>query len=331
MQRSVHSLSFALLLLCNSFAYAGDSKTIKDTDTNINSCQQHSTGEWIDRFQAATHTNLCSTARWVDHLFGKDQSFDASSFKGQLIFRLIERKDESIDPKLRLRVKADLPNMSKRFKAFAGRFGDQDDLRDNPTDAEKLLAKDSDDDASWLIGFGYKRFPNRGLSFSAGGKFNSGFQPYAKVSHRYTTSLNRPYYIAFNQLAYVRKDEGYGLFSSFDYNYKLNNENILRWGAGLRYKEEDELAELLSSITWFHHISDKRGLTVRGFYKAIEDSPVGIPEYGIGFSYRKPLHREWLQLKMDIENRWSKYDVSDDWEPSHKLTMQLEMLFGNHK
>jgi len=167
--------------------------------------------------------------RWVDGLFGEDKEFDSTNFRGKLIVGLVDEEREKLDFKLRIRLKADLPNMSKRFKAFIGRIEDDEFIRENSNKGDSLLEQDTisrdsgDDEASWLIGLGYKRFPDRGFSYSVGGKFSSGFKPYAKIKHRYLTQLKSPHYLAFNQLAYIQKDDGYGFSTSYDYSYELSD------------------------------------------------------------------------------------------------------------
>jgi len=228
----------------NSIASKNRLKNVQPTKES--GCIQKESGEWVDRVQAKTYSNLCKTVRWVDGLFGEDKEFDSTNFRGKLIVGLVDEEREKLDFKLRIRLKADLPNMSKRFKAFIGRIEDDEFIRENSNKGDSLLEQDTisrdsgDDEASWLIGLGYKRFPDRGFSYSVGGKFSSGFKPYAKIKHRYLTQLKSPHYLAFNQLAYIQKDDGYGFSTSYDYSYELSDDDIVRWGSGLKYTEELE-------------------------------------------------------------------------------------------
>jgi len=67
---------------------------------------------------------------------------------------------------------------------------------------------------------------------------------------------------------------------------------------------------------------------MRGFVKDIEDSPVSIPEYGVNISYRQPIYRDWLRLRLGLENRWVKEVANKPRDSLYKFAIQLEMLFG---
>lgn len=314
-----------LALIIASTANAGEPKQ--------QDCIQQADGEWVDRMQANTYSGLCKTVRWIDGLFGNDQQFDAGNFRGKLVLGTIKEEGESLDPKIRVRLKADLPNLSRRFNAFIGRVEGDEYIREDVIEADSLINKDNisrdnSEDASWLIGLGYNRFPDRGFSFSAGGKFSSGFQPYAKIKHRYLTSFESPHYLSFNQLAYIEKDDGYGFSSSFDYSYELSDHNLIRLGSGLKYTEELRQWEASTSLIWYHRLGDNRGFSIRGFGKDLEESPVSLPEYGLGITYRQPLHRDWLRLVVGLENRWVKNQPNQQRDTIAKLGVQVEMLFG---
>ena len=74
--------------------------------------REHSSDMWLDKLQANTHTNLCRTVRWIDGLFGDSEKFDTDGFSGRVILGLREDEEDGFDPRLRVRIKSKLPNVS---------------------------------------------------------------------------------------------------------------------------------------------------------------------------------------------------------------------------
>jgi len=76
---------------------------------------------WVDKLRAGTHTRLCNTAGWLDGLFGDEEDFKGEDFRGKISLGFRHDEIEGIDPRLRVRIRTKLPNVSKRLNAFVGR------------------------------------------------------------------------------------------------------------------------------------------------------------------------------------------------------------------
>lgn len=285
----------------------------------------------LQEVREKTHSSLCRVVKSIDAWFGSEEEFNASAFSGKVIIGFREDEETGFDPKLRIRISARLPNMSKRFNAFIGRTDEDAFIRDAEQTGIDSLSNDlKDDDASWLIGLGYRNPNKKGFETSIGAKISSGIQPYAKLRYRYHMQLSKNQSTRFTQTLFWQNDDGLGTTSNFQYGYKINKKQLLSIGLGTTYRKDTEIWDTTSSITLYNKLKKNRGLSFRAYIQGEsgEKSLVNVPEYGLSLSYRQPFLRPWLILKTSLENRWAHALEDSPRENYTKLGMQLEMLFG---
>ena len=109
------------------------------------------TEDWMDSFRSSTNNKLCSTVLWIDGLFGDKHRFDDRSFSGKISLGFREDETEGSDPRLRVRIKARLPNVSSRLNAFIGRVEEDSYISNTEVDRDQvnavgLRSVDDDDD-----------------------------------------------------------------------------------------------------------------------------------------------------------------------------------------
>jgi hypothetical protein len=311
-------------------------KTI-DEPTCISSQTGYKDGEiWLDKARRATHRNLCNTVAWFDGLFGHEKKFEDEKFKGKVIFGWKHDEMEGFDPKLRIKIKSKLPNASDKFNAFIGRVEEEDFISNseiaNDSFSNVGLRSTEDDDAEWLIGLGYKnpKFTNRGFDFSVGAKISSGFKPYAKIRHRYLYSNADPHFFRTTQTLFWRKEKGYGVSTDFNYTYLIDKKNIFETGFGARFTEKDDQWEWITSSTWHHSLTDKKGISSRIYVRGEEENEVSIPEYGMTFTYRQPFLRPWFYIETGVDFRWEKETELSDRESAVRFGLQGELVLGDY-
>lgn len=292
--------------------------------------------EWIDNLRSSTHGGLCNSIRWIDGLFGNEHEFNDEDFRGKVSIGFRQDEDHGLDPRLRVKLRTKLPNVSNRFNAFVGRVEEDSFISNTEVDKNQLntvgLRSVDDDDPEWLVGIGYRN-PNKrdnGFDFSIGAKLSSGLNPYAKLAHRYVYSPDVKNFWKSTQTLFWRQDEGYGFSSNLDYIHLLNDQDILKWDIGAKYTEEKEQWEWITSGTWHHSFNDKKGFTTRSYVRGEEKSPVSIPEFGVTFSYIRPFLRPWLALETGIDFRWEKELPEDEYKSNTRIGFQFEMQLGEY-
>ena len=288
---------------------------------------------WIDRLQAKAHTNLCRTVRWIDRLFGDSEQFDTEGFSGRVIIGTRQDEEEGFDPRLRVKIKSTLPNVSKRYNAFIGRFDEDEFITENATAKSSIASRnsisaDDTEDTSWLVGLGYSQKQDKGFDVSVGAKLSSGLNPFALIRHRYLVTATNPNYLKLTQTLFWRRDERYGVSSELDYSYTLGEKDILGLDIAAQFTTEEDFWEAKSSITWYHKFAKDAGLATSFFVRDSEEFSASLPEFGISLTYRQPFLREWSFIEFGLENRWEREEIEDDRESFLRFGVQVEIQFG---
>lgn len=294
-------------------------------------------GEWVDRMRSRTHTGLCFTADWIDGLFGDEHEFDGESFRGKISLGFREDEIDGFDPRLRVRVKTKLPNMSKRFSAFVGRVEEDSYISNTEVDQDRVnsvgLRSTNDDDSEWLIGIGYRdpQSQDDGFDVSIGAKLSSGLSPYAKLAHRHLFKPSDDNYWRTTQTVFWRKEDGYGVSSSLDFTHILGDRDIFEWDTSVKFTEEKDDWEWISSTTWHHEFTPQRGISSRAYVRGERDNPVSIPEFGLTFTYVRPFLRDWLFVETGIDFRWEKEnEFQEEYKSAIRFGLQFQMLLGDY-
>jgi hypothetical protein len=290
----------------------------------------------VDTLRSQTHTRLCNTASWFDGLFGDKYPFDGEQFRGKVSLGFRQDEFDGFEPRLRVRIKTDLPNVSQKFSAFVGRVEEDSYISNTEVDGDRLnnvgLRSTNDDESEWLVGLGYRN-PNKnsnGLDLSVGAKLSSGLAPYAKVAYRYLFKPNDLHYWHTTQTVFWRKQEGYGVSSKLDYTYILGDRDIVEWDTNIKHTEEAKQWEWITSTTWHHEFTRTTGISSRIYVRGEEENPVSVPEYGITFTYVRPFLRDWLMVETGIDFRWEKQHEHGEYDDAIRLGVQFEMLLGDY-
>lgn len=330
---------FALVPFPFSVAAQGNDNAQNASENQVSQesgCTRNNTNNaWIDQLQVNTHTSLCKTVRWIDGLFGNSEKFDSDGFSGRIIFGAREDEEDGFDPRLRVRIKSKLPNVSKRFNAFIGRLDEDSFITENNSAndnavSHNTITRETNNDANWLLGLGYSQNQDRGFDASIGAKISSGLNPYALARYRYLVSTTIPHYLNLTQTLFWRRDERYGFSSSLDYSYTLGEKDILGWGLGAKYTTENNFWETQSAATWYHKFAKNRGIATRFFIRDSEEYSASWPEYGINLVYRRPFLRNWSFIEFGLEKRWEKKQHNDPRASYVRFGAQIEIRFGRH-
>lgn len=313
----------------------GFSNTL-DQDEEARCHFEQENDEWIDNVRFSTHGRLCRSALWLDGLFGDEYEFNDDDFRGKVSIGFRQDEDDGFDPRLRVKIRTKLPNVSKRFNAFIGRVEEDSFISNTEVNQGQLntvgLRSVNDDDAEWLVGIGYRNPDRRenGFDFSVGAKLSSGLNPYAKLAYRHVYVPNATNFWKSTQTVFWRRDDGYGVSSTLDYIRLIGDKDILKWDVGAKYTEDSEQWEWITSTTWHHSFTDKKGISTRGYVRGEEENPVSIPEFGITFTYVKPFLRPWLSLETGIDFRWEKDFPEGEYKSKTRVGFQFEMLLGDY-
>jgi hypothetical protein len=112
----------------------------------------------LERVRRRLTVTACASSAWLDSLFGDQFRYDQyRSTYGTISAGGLWSDYDGFDPRLRFRVRLQLPQWDDRITAFAGRVGEDDYISDTEGDFEALPTRQFGtlEDESVLVGLGY--------------------------------------------------------------------------------------------------------------------------------------------------------------------------------
>ncbi len=276
----------------------------------------------------------CHTFRWFDGLWGESYDFPENAVKGWTIFGAEYTEYDGFDPRLRVRVRAPLPNMNRRWDLILGRVDETAFVSDTETDNKTFFNPGSvnqqDDEPEWLLGLGHKgRSKKRGWDWSAGVRLRVPPRPYAKVQYYYNREFTPNTNLSFRQTFFWRSDDGLGTTSRGEVAHRINAGNLIRYEGIITRSEVTEGNDWYFGTTWFHRFAGENALSLLAFADGETDHEVPLKNYGFNLIWRRPFTREWMYLSMGPSLTWPREFESEKREMSLGFGIWIEIEFGD--
>ncbi|MGQ0429339.1 MAG: hypothetical protein ACT4UQ_05360 [Gammaproteobacteria bacterium] len=288
----------------------------------------------LDAMRAGLERGVCSTARFVDRLFGGEHEYaegeDETNGRAGLALNWNEQDDFALDG--RFRASVELPALSERFNATIGRASREEYVADEIVDVGPAGGAFSDDDpAEWFAGFGYRVLRERDSRFDlgAGIKLESPLNPYANARYRHYFYRGDDRLLTLRTTAFVENDEGFGVTQAFDFDRVLGRDWLLRWGNSFRWSEETQGVRWRTRLALYHAIDYRRAMrfeiNMRG-----ESDGTQPDHYGFRITHRRSILREWLFFEFGATLFWADGPLpSDRCDACVGASAGFEVLFGD--
>ncbi len=287
----------------------------------------------LEAVRAGLQRGVCSTARFIDRLFGGEHEYseyeDESNGRAGLALEWNEQDDFGIDGRFRASVA--LPALDERVSAMLGRAPRDEFVADELARVGSFGASFSDDEpADWFAGIGYRMHRGRDSRFDlgAGVGLESPLNPY--VNARYRKYFYRPdnVLLTLRSTLFWENDEGLGLTQAFDADKVIGRDHLLRWGNSLRISQETEGVRWRSRLALYQAIDYRRAmrydLRIRGETDGTEPDL-----YGFRMAHRRSMWRDWLFVEFGTGVFWA--DGPEPEDRCHgciEATVGFEILFG---
>jgi len=288
----------------------------------------------IDAMRAGLQRGVCSTARFVDRLFGKENEYfeyeDESNGRAGLTLGWNEHDEFEVDG--RFRASVNLPQINERFNATIGRASRDEYVADERGVFNPAVGAFSDDDpAEWFAGVGYRAHRTRDSRFDlgAGIKLESPLNPYANARYRHYIYGRPGLLLTMRTTAFVENDEGFGITQAFDIDRVLTSEYLVRLSNSVRMSEETDGVRWRSRAALYHAIDYRRAMRYEASVRGETDGTQ--PDlYGIGITHRRSMWRDWLFVEFGGELFWADGPLPEDrCSACLGATIGFEILFGD--
>jgi hypothetical protein len=300
-------------------------------------CRQRTPEEeaMLDRSRRVLAETFCGATLWFDGLFGGEPDVEnARAVSGRVELSTIYSEADGTDPKARLRLKYDLPNLENRVNLFLGR-DDRDDVVQGREEGfairSSVFGVETED--RWLAGLGYSppgRWSER-VDFRVGGRLSSAPELFLQGRLRRNFFLGDRSVWRLRETAFYENRDGFGFTSSADFDYVLRRRLLFRWGTVGTFSEVTEGLYWRSTALLYQNLGSRSAVAYELFIRGATEAEVELREFGARAVYRQPLlRREWLYGEVITGYTWPRYERDEPREGSAVIGFGLELLFGSN-
>jgi hypothetical protein len=287
----------------------------------------------LDNSRRILAETFCGATLWFDGLFGQPDVENAREVSGRVELSTVYTEADGAQPRARLRLKYDLPNVERRVNLFLGR-DDRDDFVQGRQEGfairSSVFGLETDD--RWLAGLGYSppgRWRER-LDFRVGARMSSAPEAFVQGRLRRNVFLGERSVWRLRETGFYENRDGFGSTSSADFDHVLSRKLLFHWGTVGTVSEATDGLDWRTATVLYQNLGSRSALAYELFVRGSTGDEVDLREYGARGVYRHPLNREWLFGELIAGYTWPRESLDEPREGSALIGFALEMLFGRN-
>jgi hypothetical protein len=287
----------------------------------------------LERVRRNLTLTACASSAWLDSLFGDQIRYDEyRATNGSVSTGALWSRYDGFDPRLRFRVRLQLPQWNERLTAFAGRVGEENFISDTESDFEALPTRQFGtlEDDSVLVGLGYSNPHRTGNDFDmgVGVQVSLPLDPYARARYEVVRAFADHYVFNAREALFWQNSEGFGTTTRINIDRAINERFLLRWGNLGKYTEETVGLEWYSQLTLFQRVNDRMGFAWQTQIEGQTDNQVPITRFAARLIVRRQMTPDWLFLELRAGIGWPRFMLDEPRVASPELGVAFEMQFG---
>lgn len=301
-------------------------------------CSQEDDSEatFLERARRRLTVGACASSAWLDSLFGDQIHYsDYRASYGSVSAGGLWSKYDGFDPRLRFRVRLQLPQWDERISAFAGRVGENDYISDTEQDFDALPTRQFGnlEDESVLVGLGYSNPKRTGNDFDAGVgvRLDLPVDPYARARYEIVRAFAERYVLSIRETGFWQNSEGFGSTTRVNLDRSISDTLLLRWSTVGKFTEETTGLEWYSQFTLFQSVGARTGLAWQAQIEGATDNEVQLTRHAVRLIMRRQLTPDWLFLELRGGVGWPRRKLIEHREASPEVGIALEMQFGERE
>jgi hypothetical protein len=294
-------------------------------------------GTVLERMRRRLAITACASSAWVDGLFGDQLRYDDyRATYGTVSVGSLWSKHDGLDPRLRFKLRLQLPQWNERISAFVGRVDRDDFISDSENDFDALPTRQFGgmaEDESVLLGLGYSSPKHTGHDFdvSLGVRLDVPLDPYLRTRWEVVRSFADKYVFSTRQTFFWQNSEGLGTTTRLTLDRALSERSLLRWSGLGKFTQETEGMEWNSQVTLFRSVSARTGLAWQAEIQGETDNEVQMTNSAVRLIMRRQMSPEWLFIELRGGVEWPRRKVTEDRQASPAVGFAFEMQFGPKK
>jgi hypothetical protein len=297
-------------------------------------CRQRAPAEeaLLDESRRRLAETFCGATLWFDGLFGgRPDVQNARAVSGRVELSTIYTEADGMEPKARLRLNYDLPNLKRRVNLFLGRDDDNNFVRDRQEGfAIRSSVFDLETQDRWLAGLGYSppgKWAER-IDFRVGARMSTAPEAFVQTRLRRNFFLGDDAVWRLRETVFYENRDGFGSTSSADFDRVLRRNLLFRWGTVGTYSEATQGLDWRTATVLYQNLGARSAIAYELFIRGATDMEVGVREYGARGIYRRPLNRKWLYGEFITGYTWPREHRDEPRQGSALVGFGVELLFG---
>ena len=285
----------------------------------------------LDESHRVLAETFCGATLWFDGLFGQPDVENARAVSGRAELSTLYTEEDGFQPKGRLRLKYDLPNLKSRVNLFLGR-DDRDEFVQGRQEGfairSSVFGVETED--RWLAGLGYSppgRFKDR-LDFRFGARLSTAPEAFVQGRLRRNVFLGDRSVWRLRETVFYENRDGFGSTTSADFDHVLKRRLLFRWGTVGTFSEATDGVDWRSATVLYQNLGGRSALGYEVFVRGSTDAEVPLREYGARTIYRRPLTRQWLCGELAVGYTWPREKRDEQRQGSTLIGLGVELLFG---
>lgn len=286
----------------------------------------------LDESRRYIAETFCSATLWFDGLFGDHLNVqNARSVSGRIELSTLYTEADGTQPRGRLRLKYDLPNLENRFNLFLGRDDSDNVVRGREEGfAIRSAVFGVETEDQWLAGLGYSppgKWAQR-LDFRVGGRLSTAPEAFAQGRLRRNVFVGNRSVWRLRETVFYENRDGFGSTSSADFDHVLRRTLLFHWGAVGTFSEATDGLDWRTASVLYQNLGKGSAIAWETFLRGSTGEDVNIREYGARTIYRRPLNRQWLFGELIGGYTWPRESLDVQREGSALVGIGVELLFG---
>ena len=288
----------------------------------------------IELARRSLSTTACASSAWLDGLFGDEMMYeDYRHTYGTVSVGSLWSDYDGFDPRLRFRVRLQLPQWNERFSAFVGRVGQDEYVSDVEDDFDALPSRQFGDleDERMLLGLGYSDPKRTGNDFDAsvGVRLGTPVDPYVRTRYEIVRHFAGQNVFSVRTTAFWQNSEGFGVTLRSYLDRSWSDRFLTRWLNVGKYSEASEGLEWYSQMTLFQSVRDRMGLAWQAQVDGATGNEVPILRYAVRLIMRRQFRDfDWLFLELRGGVDWPREELAEVRKAGLELGIAMEMQFG---
>lgn len=291
----------------------------------------------LERARRQLSITACASSAWLDGIFGDQMLYEEyRATYGTVSAGALWSEYDGFDPRLRFRVRLQLPQWDEHVSAFAGRVGEEDFISDVEDEFDALPTRQFGnlEEDSVLVGLGYSNPKRTGNDFDAsvGVRLRTPLDPFVRARYEFIRGFAEHYVFTARETLFWQNSEGFGSTTRFYLDRALSERFLVRWANLGKFTEETKGLEWYSQVTLFQSVNDRVGLAWQAQIEGQTDNEVQITRTATRLIMRRQFrHPEWLVLELRGGVGWPREKLTEEREASIELGIALEMQFGQRR